>query len=82
VKTFEVSFSYQDRTNGTEESTVKLNASSLPGAIAKATREFVKGLDRKQRFDMNKNGLEIKAVSVGTEKQSTSVTDNPPDNSA
>ena len=61
---------------------MKLNASSLPGAIAKATREFVKGLDRKQRFDMNKNGLEIKAVSVGTEKQSTSVTDNPPDNSA
>ena len=82
MKTFEVSFSYQDRTNGTEESTVKLNASSLPGAIAKATREFVKGLDRKQRFDMNKNGLEIKAVSVGTEKQSTSVTDNPRDNSA
>jgi hypothetical protein len=82
MKTFEVSLSYQDRTNGTEESTVKLNASSLPGAIAKATREFVKGLDRKQRFDMNKNGLEIKAVSVGTEKQSTSVTDNPPDNIA
>jgi hypothetical protein len=48
---------------------VKLNASSLPGAIAKATREFVKGLDRKQRFDLNKNGLEIKAVLVGTEKQ-------------
>jgi hypothetical protein len=66
MKTFEVSFSYLDRTNGTEESTVKLNASSLPGAVAKATREFVKGLDRKQRFDLNKNGLEIKAVSVGT----------------
>jgi hypothetical protein len=35
-------------------------------AIAKATREFVKSLDRKQRFDLNKNGLEIKAVLVGT----------------
>ena len=45
-------------------STVKLDASSLPGAVAKATREFVKGLDRKQRFDMNKNGLELKAVHV------------------
>ena len=45
---------------------VKLNASSLPGAIAKATSEFVKGLDRKQRFDLNKNDLEIKAVCVGT----------------
>jgi hypothetical protein len=66
MKAFEVSFRYQDRNNGAEGSTVKLDASSLPGAIAKATREFVKGLDRKQRFDMNKNGLEIKAVNVGT----------------
>jgi hypothetical protein len=57
---------YLDRTNGTEESTIKLNASGLPGAIAKATSEFVKGLDRNQRFDLNKNGLGIKAVSVGT----------------
>jgi hypothetical protein len=70
MKTFEVSFCYQDRKNGTEESTVKLDASSLPGAIAKATRTFVKALDRKQRFDMNKNGLQIKAVLVGAEKDS------------
>jgi hypothetical protein len=66
MKTFEVSFRYQDRTNSSEGSTMKLDASSLPGAIAKATREFVKGLDRKQRFDMNKNGLEIKAVLVAS----------------
>ena len=64
MKTFEVSFSYQDRKNGPQGSTVKIDASSLPGAVAKATREFVKGLDRKQRFDMNKNGLEIKALHV------------------
>ena len=64
MKTFEVSFRYQDRTDASVGSTVKLDASSLPGAIAKATREFVKGLDRKQRFDMNKSGLEIKATSV------------------
>jgi len=66
MKTFEVSFRYQDRTNSSEGSTVKLDASSLPGAVAKATREFVKALDRKQRFDMNKNGLEIKAVLANT----------------
>jgi hypothetical protein len=72
MKTFEVLFSYQDRTNGTEQSTVKLDGSNLPGAIAKATREFVKGLDRKQRSDMNKNGLEIKAVAV--EKKSLILT--------
>jgi hypothetical protein len=63
VKTFEVSFRYQDRKAGPEGATVKIDTSSLPGAIAKAPREFVKGLDRKQRFDVNKNGLEIKAKS-------------------
>ena len=66
MKTFEVQFRYRDRNEGTVESTVKVDASSLPGAVARAAREFVKGLDRKQRFDMNKNGLEITAKSVGT----------------
>ena len=66
MKTFEVQFRYQDRTAGTAESTVKAEASSLPGAVGKTAREFVKGLDRKQRFDMNKNGLEITAKSIGT----------------
>jgi len=66
MKSFEVQFRYQDRTEGTVESTVKVEASSLPGGVGKAVREFVKGLDRKQRFDMNKNGLEITAKSVGT----------------
>src|SRR5580658_6779565 len=65
MKTFEVHFRYQDRKDETVESTVKVDASSLPGGVAKATREFVKGLDRKQRFDMNKNGLEITAKSTG-----------------
>jgi hypothetical protein len=63
MKTFEVQFRYVDRNEATVESTVKVDASSLPGAVGKAVREFVKGLDRKQRFDMNKNGLEIKAKS-------------------
>ena len=66
MKTFEMQFRYQDRNEGTVESTVTVNASSLPGAVGKAAREFAKSLDRKQRFDMNKNGLEITAKSVGT----------------
>ena len=66
MKTFEVQFRYRDRNEGTVESTVKVDASSLPGAVGKAAREFVKGLDRKQRFDMNKNGLEITAKPIGT----------------
>jgi len=65
MKTFEVQFRYRDRNEATSESTVKVEASNLPGAVGKATREFVKGLDRKQRFDMNKNGLEITAKSIG-----------------
>jgi hypothetical protein len=65
MKTFEITFAYEDRANGKASETVKADASSLPGAVAKATREYVKKLDRKQRFDMNKNGLEIKAVHVG-----------------
>jgi hypothetical protein len=66
MKTFEVQFRYRDRTDQTVESTARVDASSLPGGVAKATREFVKSLDRKQRFDMNKNGLEITARPVGT----------------
>jgi len=51
-----------------------VEASSLPGGVGKAVREFVKGLDRKQRFDMNKNGLEITAKSGGaaTEAETSS----------
>ena len=66
MKTFEVQFRYQDRNEATQESAVNVDASSLPGAVAKAARQFVKGLDRKQRFDMNKNGLEITVKSAGT----------------
>jgi len=66
MKTFEVQFRFRDRNEAAVESTAKVDASSLPGGVAKATREFVKGLDRKQRFDMNKNGLEITAKPIGT----------------
>jgi hypothetical protein len=71
MKTFEVQFSYQDRDKGKVEATLKVDASSLPGGVAKATREFVKSLDRKQRFDMNKNGLEItaKPAAAASEEQ-------------
>ena len=74
MKTFEIQLSYQDRTETNVESTAKVEASSLPGAVAKATRDFVKGLDRKQRFDMNKNGLKIAArhVSEGAETKPAS----------
>jgi hypothetical protein len=64
MKTFHITFGYEDRAKGKEHHSVHVEASSMPGAIAKATREYVKALDRKQRFDMNKHGLDIKAVHV------------------
>jgi hypothetical protein len=64
MKTFHITFAYEDRSKGREHHSVHVEASSLPGAVAKAAREYVKKLDRKQRFDMNKHGLEIKAVHV------------------
>jgi hypothetical protein len=64
MKTFKITLSYEDREKGREHHSVHVEASSLPGAVAKATRDYVKALDRKQRFDMNKHGLEIKALHV------------------
>lgn len=69
MKTFEITFRYQDRGDDFRSSTITLDATTLSGAIAKATRQFAKTLDRKQRFDMNKNGLAIKGARVGSEKE-------------
>jgi hypothetical protein len=73
MNTYSVKIRYEDRTKGSEGTTAKVEASSIAGAIAKASREFVKGLDRKQRFDANK-GLQVEAVRVVTEKSETAET--------
>jgi hypothetical protein len=65
LNTYNVTLKYEDRKVGSEGRTIKIDASSIGGAIGKATREFVKSLDRKQRFDANK-GLHIDAVRVTT----------------
>jgi hypothetical protein len=69
MNTYNVTLKFEDRKVGTEGRTIKIDASSIAGAIGKATREFVKSLDRKQRFDMNK-GLKIEALRVTTDKPS------------
>ena len=61
MNTYNVTLSYEDRKGSPESRTIKVDASNIAGAIGKATREFVKSLDRKQRFDMNK-GLKIEAA--------------------
>ena len=68
MKAYQVEFKYRDRSETEAGSSVKVEASALPGAVAKATREFVKGLDRKQRFDMNKSGLDIKVRQIESDK--------------
>jgi hypothetical protein len=70
LNTYNVTLKYEDRKSGPGGRTIRIDASSIGGAIGKATREFVKSLDRKQRFDMNK-GLKIEAVRVTTDKAET-----------
>ena len=67
MNTYNVTLNYEDRNGSAEGRTIRVDASSIAGAIGKATREFVKSLDRKQRFDMNK-GLKVEAVRVPTTK--------------
>jgi hypothetical protein len=68
LNTYNVTLKYEDRNVGSEGRTIKVDASSIAGAIGKATRDFVKSLDRKQRFDMNK-GLKIEALRVTTDQE-------------
>jgi len=64
---YSVKLEYQDRKNGPEGRTLQIDTGSMAAAIGKATREFLKSLDRKQRFDANKNGLTIVASKVSDE---------------
>jgi hypothetical protein len=66
VNAYSVTLKYEDRKTGPEGRTIRVEASSISGAIGKAAREFVKSLDRKQRFDMNK-GLKIEALRVASD---------------
>ena len=65
MNSYSVKISYEDREKGRAETTAKVDATTIAGAIAKASREFIKGLDRKQKFDVNK-GLQIEAARVTT----------------
>jgi hypothetical protein len=67
MKSFTIVFSYTDRNSSPIEVPVEIGASTLPVGLAKATREFWKKQDRKQRFDILGNGLKI-SVAQGEEK--------------
>ena len=63
MKKFNFVFKFTDRTTGPTEVSATTEASGLPVGLAKAGREFWKGLDRKARFDALKDGVSI-AITV------------------
>ena len=65
---YSVKLEYQDRKNGPEGRTLQIDTGSMAAAIGKATRELLKSLDRKQRFDANKNGLTIVASKIADDE--------------
>jgi hypothetical protein len=61
---YSVKMEYQNRKTGPEGRTLQIDTGSMAAAIGKAAREFLKSLDRKDRFDANKNGLTIVCTKV------------------
>ena len=70
MNAYNIVLKYEDRSGGSSGKTIKVEASNIAGAVGKAVREFVKSLDRKQRFDANK-GLHIEAARVTGEQVET-----------
>jgi len=62
MKQFQVRLSFTDRRQGPGVGrSIPVDAGSLPGAVAKATREFWRGLNTKQRNDVRRSGLKVEA---------------------
>jgi len=60
MKQFTVRLSFTDRRQGPGVGrSIPVEASNLPGAVSKATREFWKSLTTKQRNDARRSGLKI-----------------------
>jgi len=66
---YAVKLEYQHRTNGPQGRTIQVDTGSMAAAIGKAAREFLKSLDRKERFDANKSGLTIVCTKASEEPQ-------------
>jgi hypothetical protein len=67
-KTIEVELQFHDRQSGpgTVGGKAKVEAGGLAAGIGKALRDILgKQMDRKQRFDANKNGVTITAKVLG-----------------
>ena len=65
MKTWSTREMYTDRREGPSTGrSILVEASSLPGAVAKGTLEYSKHADRKQRFDATKHGITVQARRV------------------
>lgn len=65
MKIFSVRCSYTDRKFGPGMGkAVETEASSFPGAAGKGAREFWKGLNTKQRNDVQRSGLTIQVFET------------------
>jgi hypothetical protein len=63
VNAYSIELKYEDRSGESQSKTIQVEATNIAGAVGRAVRDYVKGLDRKQRFDANK-GLHISAARV------------------
>ena len=66
MKTFEVHFAIATGTTKRRNPRLKWMRPAFRAASPRRHVNLSKALDRKQRFDMNKNGLEIMAKPIGT----------------
>lgn len=75
AKTVEVGITYTDRTSGPGTSAGKavVTAGSLAVGISRGVREIMKKMDRKQRFDAAKHGINVSAklTDEGENKDAT-----------
>jgi len=54
MKSYSVQFRYDDRKNGPDGRTIRIEATTQRAAINRAVRDFLAGLTRKERADANK----------------------------
>lgn len=63
--TFNIRLTFTDRRQGPSTGrSIRAEAASMPGAVSKATREFWRSLDRKQRNDVRRGGLKVEATKI------------------
>ena len=85
AKTVEVEITFTDRSSGPGTSAGKtiVTAGSLAAGIGRGVREIMKKMDRKQRFDAAKHGINVSAkITEGESGSASAESDEEEDESA